>query len=227
MPWGDTVTDLQRPTRQGERRLPMALAVLAAGGLYLFIPADFRVTEATHFGYPILLALFLLVLVVGDPGRIDRESRWLRVVTGLMIITITIATAASAVRLVVGILQKADFASPGQLLMIGGVVWLTNVIAFSFWYWHLDRGGPAARARGSRAVRPAFRFPEEEIPATVGADWFPEYVDYLALSFNTATAFSPTDVSAIRHWSKLMLILESAISLTLVALVVARAVNVL
>lgn len=131
------------------------------------------------------------------------------------------------VRLVVGILQSADFASPGELLTIGGIVWITNVIAFSFWYWHLDRGGPSARARGSAAVPPAFRFPEESGPEPAPPSWFPQYVDYLALSFNTATAFGPSDVSALRHWSKLTLMLESAISLVLIALVVARAVNVL
>jgi hypothetical protein len=76
-------------------------------------------------------------------------------------------------------------------------------------------------------VRPAFRFPEEGLTAVVGPGWFPQFVDYFALSFNTATAFSPTDVSAIRHWSKLMLVLEAGLSLIVVALVVARAVNIL
>jgi uncharacterized membrane protein len=205
----------------------MALAVVTAGGLYLLIPPDFRVSDLTHVAYPVLLLLFLAVLIIGDPGRIDREKRWLRVVTGLMVITITLAAAASVIRLVVGLLQGADFASPAELLTIGGIVWVTNVIAFSFWYWHLDRGGPAARARGEHSVRPAFRFPEESDPDIDPATWFPQYVDYLALSFNTATAFSPSDVSAVRHWSKLTLILESVISLVLLVLVVARAVNVL
>ena len=141
--------------------------------------------------------------------------------------TITLASSASAVRLVVGILQKADFTSPGQLLTIGAVVWVTNVIAFALWYWHLDGGGPAARANGSPGTRAAFRFPEEDLPALRALGWYPQFVDYFALSFNTGTAFSPTDVSAVRHWSKLLLILEAAISLILVALVVARAVNVL
>ncbi len=214
-------------SRQGERRLPMALAVLAAGVLYLFVPADFRVSEATHYGYPALLVVFLVVLIIGDPGRIDRESRWLRVVTGLLIVTITLASAASAVRLVVGILQQADFTSPGQLLTIGAVVWITNIIAFALWYWHLDGGGPAARINGHVRTRSAFRFPEEDLAELSEAGWYPQFVDYFALSFNTSTAFSPTDVSAVRHWSKLMMILESAISLVLVVLVVARAVNVL
>jgi hypothetical protein len=205
----------------------MALAVLAAGGLYLLIPEEFRLNEVAHIAYPVLLMSFLVVLVVGDPGRIDRENRWLRFVTGAMILTITVGAAMSVVRLVVGILQKASFTSPGELLTIGAVAWITNVIAFAFWYWHLDRGGPAARARGVAVGSPAFHFGEEELPAKIEAHWFPQYVDYFALSFNTSTAFSPTDVSAIRHWSKLMLILESAISLTLIGLVVARAVNVL
>jgi hypothetical protein len=110
--------------------------------------------------------------------------------------------------------------------MIGAVVWITNVIAFAFWYWHLDRGGAAARARHDVNRKPAFRFPEDDLP-DADDQWFPQYIDYFVLSFNTSTAFSPTDVSAIRHWAKLLLVLESAISLTLIGLVVARAVNVL
>jgi len=205
----------------------MALAVLVAGGLYLFVPADFRISQGTHYAYPALLVVFLIVLVIGDPGRIDRDRRWLRLVTGLLIVTITVASAASAVRLVVGILQKADFTSPGELLTIGAVVWITNIIAFALWYWHLDGGGPAARANGRLHSRPAFRFPEEGIEELGAVVWYPQFVDYFALSFNTSTAFSPTDVSAIRHWSKLVMIVESSISLLLVVLVVARAVNVL
>jgi hypothetical protein len=213
--------------RQGERRYPMALAVLAAAGLYLLIPDDFRIDEATGIAYPALLLILLGLLVVGDPGRIDRERRWLRVTTGVMIGIITLGTAVSAVRLVVGLLDHADFTTPGRLLSAGAAVWSTNVIAFALWYWHLDRGGPAARANQTGTGLPAFRFPEQDIESLADAGWYPQFVDYLALSFNTATAFSPTDVSAIRHWSKLWLIAESIISLTLAALVVARAVNIL
>lgn len=205
----------------------MALAVLVAAGLYLMIPADFRIGEASAVGYPVLLVVLLGVLVLGDPGRIDRERRWLRVTTGVLIGIITLGVAVSAVRLVVGILDHADFSSPGQLLSLGAAVWITNVIAFALWYWHLDSGGPVARAHGSGEGRPAFRFPEHDIDVLVESGWYPQFVDYLALSFNTATAFSPTDVPAIRHWSKLWLMGESAISLVLAALVIARAVNVL
>jgi hypothetical protein len=208
----------------------MALAVLVAAGLYLFIPEQFRVTEVAHYVYPILLLVLVVVLVIGDPGRIDRENRWLRVTTGVMVATITVATGFSAVRLVVGILQGAQFGDAAQLLTIGAVVWVTTVISFALWYWHLDCGGPAARANGTfeaKGILPAFRFPEQDLAGPAYAAWYPQFVDYLALSFNTATAFGPTDVSAVRHWSKLWLITESAISLALIGLVVARAVNVL
>ncbi len=208
----------------------MVLAVLVAAGLYLFIPEQFRVSEATHYIYPLFLLVLVVILVVGDPGRIDRESRWLRVVTGVMVASITVVTAISAARLVVGILQGAEFGDAAELLTIGGVVWVTMVISYSLWFWHLDCGGPTARANGTyeeRGTLPAFRFPEQDLSAPAYATWYPQFVDYLALSFNTATAFSPTDVSAVRHWSKLWLITESAISLALIGLVVARAVNVL
>jgi hypothetical protein len=175
----------------------------------------------------VLLLLLLALLVVGDPGRIDRERRWLRITTGVMIGIITAGVAVSAVRLVVGILDRAVFSSPSQLLSLGAAVWSTNIIAFALWYWHLDSGGPVARAHRRDTGHPAFRFPEHDIEVLVASGWYPQFVDYLALSFNTATAFSPTDVSAIRHWSKLWLMAESAISLVLAALVIARAVNVL
>jgi hypothetical protein len=206
------------PAERGERRLPMALAV---------IPADFRAFAAAIFVYPTTLVILLAILTIGDPGRIDQNKPWLRVLTGVMIGAIALATGVSAIRLVVGILQKASFTSPGELLTIGVIVWLTNAIAFALLFWHLDSGGPAVRAAGASHIPPAFRFQEQELPNVAGSDWFPQFVDYFALSFNTSTAFGPADVSAIRHWSKLLLVLESAISLTLVALVVARAINIL
>ena len=212
-------------TREGERRWPMATAVIVAGVLHELMPRDFALTW--RWVYPTFLAIFLIVLIFGDPGRIDRQRRWLRVTTGAMIGLITFVTALSAFRLVLGILTNADFTSASQLLTIGGIIWVTNVIAFALWFWDLDAGGAAARAAGSHAVSPAFVFPEMNMPHYVPENWYPKFVDYLVLSFNTALAFSPTDVSAVRSWAKLMMVCESVISLALAALVIARAVNIL
>lgn len=213
--------------RDAERRLPMALAVGTVGFLALWIPEDFRVLPGSQVIFPVFLSVLLGLLVWGDPGRIDRENRWLRSVTGVMIGVITLLSAGSAARLVVGLLTGADFSAPSELLTIGAVVWLTNVIAFALWFWHLDAGGPAARAASRTSTRAAFSFPEEALPQLLQSGWYPQFVDYLALSFNTSTAFSPTDVSAVRHWSKLLMMTEAAMSLTILVLVVARAVNVL
>jgi uncharacterized membrane protein len=217
----------QPPKRRAERRWPMAAAVMVEGIGFVLLPQDFRVAIDASFVYPLFLLGFLVVLIVGDPGRIDRQRRWLRITTGLMIASITLVTAYGAVRLVVGILTQASFDSAGQLLAIGGIIWVSNVLAYALWYWDLDAGGAAARANTNTAVAPAFVFPESSMPEVVGPGWYPQFVDYLALSFNTALAFSPTDVSAIRPWAKLMMISESLVSLAVGMLVIAYAINIL
>jgi len=211
--------------REGERRWPMAAAVLGVGVLQEIVPDDFRVLP--RLVYPIILLGFLGVLILGDPGRIDRQRRWLRVTTLLMFGLITLATATAAVRLVDGIFTDARFTAADELLTIGGCIWLINVIAFALWYWDLDAGGAAARAAGSHPTGPAFVFPEMTLAQYVPASWYPTFPDYLVLSFNTALAFSPTDVSAVRVWAKLMMVFESMVSLALAALVIARAINIL
>lgn len=203
----------------------MALAVLAAGGLRAVLPVQLRAGDARWVSIVIALVL-LAALIIGDPGRIDRDSTWLRVLTGTLIGLITVVNATAAVRLVAAIIGVAKFTTDANVLLAsGGAVWLTNVIAFGLWYWDLDRGGAAARARGSG--EPAFVFPEMSNAEYVGADWYPKFVDYLHLSFTTATAFSPTDVSAIRPWAKLIMMAQETVSLVVAVLVVARAVNIL
>lgn len=217
---------MSQNARRGERRWPMALAAVTAGVLHLFLPGRFLL--APHWPYPVFLAVFLLVLIVGDPGRIDRDRPWLRVTTGLMIGLITLVNAVAAARLVGHILAGRSFGSAEALFATGAIVWLINVITFALWYWDLDGGGAATRAASDPTnANPAFVFPEMTLTDFAPADWFPQFADYLALSFNTATAFGPTDVSAIKRWAKLMMIGEALISLTLATLVIARAVNIL
>jgi hypothetical protein len=205
----------------------MALAVLVAGGLRAVLPPELRAGDARWVFVLVVLVPLLAVMIIGDPGRIDRDSTWLRVLTGTLIGLISAVNASAAVRLVAGIIGTAEFTKDANILLAsGGAIWLTNVIAFGLWYWDLDRGGAAARARGQGSL-PAFVFPEMTNAQYVAADWYPEFMDYLHLSFTTATAFSPTDVSAIKSWAKLMMMAEEAISLVVAVLVVSRAVNIL
>src|SRR5580692_12008467 len=221
----DPAPDLHR-TRLGEPRWPMAIAVIATGLLRAALPPELRNGDAAWL-FLVLVVGLLAVLIIGDPGRIDRDRRWLHNLTSVMIGLISVANADAAVRLVVGIINVSSFTQNAKVLLASGAaIWLSNIIAFALWYWNLDRGGPAARATGT-GPRPALIFPELLRKELVEEGWSPEFVDYFHLAFATATAFSPTDVSAVKTWAKLMMMAESAISLVVGILVVARAVNIL
>jgi uncharacterized membrane protein len=114
----------------------------------------------------------------------------------------------------------------GPLLSTGAAIWLTNIVAFALWYWQFDRGGPAARAHARRRI-PDFQFVQMQSPEFAHPDWEPQFMDYLYLSFTNATAFSPTDVMPLSRWAKLTMLVQSLVSLVTVALVIARAVNIL
>jgi hypothetical protein len=204
----------------------MAIAVLATGLLRAALPHELRNGDASWL-FLVLVVGLLAVLMIGDPGRIDRDRPWLHNLTTVLIGLISVANADAAVRLVIGIIDVSSFTQDAKVLLASGAaIWLSNIIAFSLWFWNLDRGGPAARAAG-RPVRPALIFPEMLHPQHVDEDWTPTFVDYFHFAFATATAFSPTDVSAVKPWTKLMMMAEEAISLVVAILVVARAVNIL
>jgi len=112
------------------------------------------------------------------------------------------------------------------LLAAGGIVWLSNCLAFGLLYWEFDSGGPAVRAHGLPAY-PDFAFPQQLSPEIAPPDWRPQFVDYLYMGFTTATSFSPADVTPLRPWNKMAMMAQSSISLALLGLVIARAVNVL
>ncbi|HEY7281233.1 MAG TPA: hypothetical protein VID47_06515 [Actinomycetota bacterium] len=202
----------------------MATAVLAVAFFQVITPKEGRVS--LWWLIPVVEIVMLVFLIVRDPGRIDRRSRALRRQTIALIALMAAATMTGVLILSVQILDGNSGVSATALLGRGATVWVTNVIVFSLWYWELDRGGPAERAAG--ALRdPAFLFQEESMPDRLAAGWFPTYPDYLYLSFSTATAFSATDTSPVRTWAKMTLMLESALSLVIAILVVARAINVL
>jgi hypothetical protein len=221
----DTDKQPRSPGHIGEPRWPMATAILVTEALHITLPPELRAVGQAWV-YPTVVVGLLLVLVVGDPGRIDKPNAWLRVVTGLLISFITMINAVSALHLVDLIITNAPVGTADRLLGSGAVIWLINVIAFGLWYWDLDQGGAAERATGTARL-PAFLFPEAANPQMVSAGWYASLIDYLYMSFATSTSFSPSDVSAIKHWSKLMMTLQIAVSLVLAALVITRAINLL
>jgi hypothetical protein len=207
----------------GEHRWPAAVAVTVTIGLQLVMPA--QVVPEGRYVLPMLQLVLLVGLVAVNPFRMDRESAALRIggltLTGL----VALANGWSVVLLVIDLLTGRP-APAAELLGAGGAIWLTNVLTFGLVYWELDRGGPASRAAAARD-RPDFLFPQMQAPEIAGQDWEPRFVDYAYLSFTNATAFSPTDVLPLSRWAKLTMAVQAGVSLVVVVLVVARAINAL
>jgi uncharacterized membrane protein len=121
---------------------------------------------------------------------------------------------------------------PQELLKSAAALWLSNILVFASWYWRLDAGGPHLRAQRTDHTKGAFLFPQmtmapERRHAAGLQEWTPNFIDYLFLAFNTSTALSPTDVPILSRWAKVLMMLQSIISLLVIALLAARAVNIL
>ena len=122
--------------------------------------------------------------------------------------------------------------NPTELLEGAVLIWSMNIVVFASWYWRLDAGGPHSRARHEVYCGGAFLFPQLSMPPEtrrkIGAeDWRPRFIDYLFVAFNSSTAFSPTDVPVLSGWAKVMMMVQSSIALATLAVVAARAVNIL
>ncbi len=209
----------------GERRWPVTLSVLAAIVLQVLLPPHLTRPLPPSL-LPALEGALLLGLGIANPVRIERRGKAVRAASIVLILLITFANAASAVLLIRAILEGKAGSAAVPLLATGASVWATNVIAFALWYWEFDRGGPVERAMGTSQL-PDLMFPQMAAPELAAADWEPQFVDYLYLSFTNATAFSPTDVMPLARWAKLTMLVQSAVSLAVGALVIARAVNIL
>jgi hypothetical protein len=207
-----------------EARWPMAGAVVAAIVLTVLLPDELRFLP--RWLLPTIEGALLLALVFGDPGAIDRRSRRLRTVSiGLVAILVAGALAATGRLIDVLIHGGSTTNSASELLSAGSVVWFSTIIAFALLYWELDGGGAAARAHGLKA-HPDFGFPQQLNPDIAPRNWRPRFFDYLYLGFTNATAFSPTDAMPLAVWAKLAMAVQSVISLAILGLVIARAVNV-
>lgn len=216
-----------------EPRWPASAAVILAIVLQSVLPEKLGVHPAwLHYVLFALEGALLIALAVANPIRIERMSRPLRSASIALIFLITASNIVSAISLVNEIVTNhlpphttAQGAATG-LFLSGAAIWGTNVIAFSLWYWEFDRGGPVARLEG-RHPYPDLLFIQMSEPELTPPGWGPQFTDYLYFSFTNATAFSPTDVLPFARWAKLTMLVQSAVSLVLGILVIARAVNIL
>lgn len=222
---GAELEHVDRAEVVGEHRWPMALAVVVAIVLASLLPKSVRVGPGWLI--PLVESLLLVALIVGDPGRIDRRSNVLRVLSIVLVSVLLVTALSFTARLISELVTGGSTTdSAGTLLLVGNAVWISNNIAFGLLYWELDGGGPAVRAHRARP-RADFAFPQQLNVLPGWEDWQPRFVDYLYLGFTNATAFSPTDAMPLAPWTKLTMLAQSLISITILSLIIARAVNVL
>jgi uncharacterized membrane protein len=208
-----------------EPRWPAWIAILAVGLLYTALPRYLIVGPRWLF-LVIVLVLMLPIIITHF-----RDHHELNRVFGFSVLAVVTVGLIASVLLLIRALPE-HLQSPTDLLLSASFLWMTNILVFALWYWRLDAGGPHGRDQRPGHTDGAFLFPQMTLPPETPSaanpnQWSPNFVDYLFLAFNTSTAFSPTDVPVLARWAKILMMLQSLISLTVIALLAARAVNIL
>ena len=214
-----------RPARDPEPRWQSLTALVAVGGLYVALPAG--LTVGPCWLLPLLLGVLVVPLLISHRAGAHR----LDVALGVAVTTVVTAAMFASLGLLIAALPSHK-ESPTALLVSAASLWVTNILIFALWYWRFDAGGPHRRDARDDRTSGSFLFPQMTVPPGVrGAasqrPWAPHFIDYLFLAFNTSTAFSPTDTPVLARWAKVMTMLQSLISLTVLAILAARAVNML
>ncbi|HXW52450.1 MAG TPA: hypothetical protein VEJ41_10700 [Candidatus Acidoferrales bacterium] len=211
------------PTHK-EPHWPAQVAVVIAIALYVTLPG--KLTFGPWWLVP-ALEIVLLVPLIFWPPRGIAEGGMSRRVTALVLICIINLSNIASLGLLIHELLSGTLKALGSHLLLGAVqIWITNIIVFALWYWELDRGGPEERMHLEHSA-PDFLFPQMVTPGSAPPNWAPRFVDYLFVSFTNATAFSPTDTMPLTAWAKMLFLVQASTSLLTVAIVAARAVNIL
>jgi hypothetical protein len=216
------------PDLQPEPRWPAAVALLAAAMLPLALPRSLTLAPALAL-VPTNVVLLTGAILAHKHHRIKLTDAFAYANLGLL----TLSMLYSIATLVLGLLHHAE--SAPMLLRSATILWFANVIVFAAWYWRLDAGGPHAREGRKAHMEGAFLFPQMAVDApgrkgvslAEAENWRPGFIDYFALSFYTATAFSPTDVLVLSRWAKLMMMIQALMAFGTVILLTARAVNII
>jgi len=202
----------------------MAVAIVVVVALTVLLPSSVRPEPRWLLSGA---GLLLIALLIADPGRINRSTELVRLLSLFLLLALAGSAILSTTLLIHQLIAGDDLSqSATKLLVAGNSVWLSNNIVFALLYWNVDGGGSVARASAPSA-QPELAFPQHMNPALGPPGWRPIFIDYLYLGFTNALAFSPTDVMPLVPWAKITMALQSLISVTILGLVIARAVNVL
>jgi len=215
----------QAQTIRNESRWPPALAIVVVLCLLATLPGHVHALPV-WVSYMVALAVLVpmgaVALTRGNPLWLGIE-RTVIIFLAAAYVANTIAELADMIG-VITLHPSGDNAF--SLLSSAVAIWLVNVLAFSLLYWQIDRGGPYARA-SNLSVKPDWVFPQPATPEDLPPDWRPLFFDYLYLGYNTATAFSPTDALPLTHRAKMLMMIESTISLLTMVIILSRAINII
>ena len=216
---------MSKPPRNDEPRWVPALAIMAVLGLLAVLPHHVHIMP-TWVSYLVVLTILAPMAAITFGAR--HKVMWMRAERVVIVLFAAAYVANTTAELadMIGIITLHPPETRAiSLLSSSLAIWVTNVLAFSLLYWQIDQGGPSARITDDRKLD--WLFPQAASPELPTPDWHPLFADYLFLGFNTATAFSPTDVLPLTRRAKMLMMLESSISLLTLVIVAARAVNVL
>lgn len=219
------MTDQNRHLDKPEPRWQALLAFLAVGAIYLALPRTLVIGPIWLL--PTIIVVLLIPTVVSHrTGRRSLNRALGNLINGIT----TLALIGSVVLLVRSLPSHQE--SPLRLLLSGGLLWLTNVIVFALWYWRLDGGGATKRHEEKKFGSTSFLFPQMQIPHDertqfACAQWRARFVDYLFVAFTQSSTFGPTDAPLLARWAKVLAMIQIFISLSIVILLISRAVGVL
>ena len=205
-----------------EPRWPASASLVACAALYMVLTS--RLVVGPRWLLPLLIVLPLIPLSLTKHRHPD-ESPWVRRLTFALITIVTLANVVS-MGLLIRQLLTTHVVQGRNLIYSAVAVWFTNVIIFGLWFWEVDRGGPHVRAGGKTGL-PDLQFPQMENPTLAAPHWQPRFFDYLYSSFANGTSFAPADSMPLSHRMKCLFLTESIVSFVTIAIVAARAVNIL
>lgn len=199
------------------------LGLLSTIAIQLVLPN--RLSAFPRFLIPALLLICMAALQILTPKQPVFTSRIRRMVVLLIIASVAAANVTSLQLLFEAMLHATSHQAP-QLLFSAAGIYYTNIVIFSLLYWEIDDGGPGQRRLADNTGRD-FLFPQQNLGYKLPQPWYPTFLDYLYVSITNATAFSPTDTMPLSRRAKFIMGLQALISLIVVVLIAARAINIL
>ena len=217
----DHVKDIQRLDDIRYNKLPMweaMLGILVVGALYAALPSKLvRGPSWLLLAIEGVLLLPVVMTILTDRGLPIRAIR------PFFFIMFGFLAVSEVLSIILLIATLSTDTSALYLLRAAALLWLSNILVFGLWYWQIDGGGPLQRHLSDHRAAD-FMFPQQADGNTSG--WVPHFLDYLFLAFTASTALSPADTYPLSRPAKVLMMIEALISMTIIVLLAARAVNI-